>query len=78
MGELIVAMILLYLWGTFLEKKAQRRRRERGARASGRVVRTRFMRRTPRRSAWHMSLVTWLRPTSSPALTIAFHILHAT
>ena len=28
MGELIVAVILLYLWGTLLEKKAQRRRRK--------------------------------------------------
>ena len=28
MGELIVAVILLYLWGTLLEKKAQRWRRK--------------------------------------------------
>lgn len=28
MGELIVALILLYLWGTSLEKKGQRRRRK--------------------------------------------------
>ncbi len=32
MAELIVALILLYLWGTLLEKKAQRRRREHGRR----------------------------------------------
>ena len=28
MGELTIAVILLYLWGTLLEKKAQRRRRK--------------------------------------------------
>ncbi len=32
MAELIVALILLYLWGWSLEKKAQRRRREHGRR----------------------------------------------
>ena len=32
MAELIVALILLYLWGWSLEKKAQRRRRRHGCR----------------------------------------------
>ena len=49
----------------------------RGSAGSGRVVRTRLVRRTPSIPAARISRATWSRPTSWPARRAAFQIFRA-